>query len=147
MRACGTSAGWASLLGAFLPFDAGAEMRFDPAPDEAAKARPFMRPAGTLAEWVAGVAPARAASPAFRCVMVTSFASPLVAVAGVQPFVVYLWGRSRSGKTPALKATGSVWDDPTEKPDSYYWTFSDTPKTIVRATALLHDQPLIVDKL
>lgn len=140
--------GWVGEpLGAFLPFDAGAEACFDPAPDEAVKARPFMRPASTLAEWVAGVAPARAASPAFRCVMAASFASPLVAAADVQPFVAYLWGRSRSGKTPVLKAAGSVWGDPTEGPDSYYWTFSDTPKSIVRATALLHDRPLIVNEL
>jgi hypothetical protein len=149
-----THLGWADgPLGAFMPYDAdkasddGATVRFDPSPDEAVKARPFMEPAGTLEEWVAGVAPVREKSQAFRCVLATSFASPLVAVVGVQTFIVYLWGRSRSGKTPTLKAAGSVWGDPTEGADSYFRTFADTPKSIVRAAALFHDVPVIVDEL
>lgn len=142
-----THMGWADgPLGAFMPYDAGA-IRFDPSPDEAVKARPFMAPAGTLAAWVAGVSGARDASMAFRCMMAASFASPLVALLGVQTFIVYLWGRSRSGKTPTLKAAGSVWGDPSEGADSYFRTFADTPKSIVRAAALLHDVPVIVDEL
>ena len=140
--------GWADgPLGAFMPYDAGAGVRFDPAPDGAAKAAPFMAASGTLEEWVAGVAPQRAVSWAFRAVLAASFASPLVAVVGVQPFIVYLWGRSRSGKTPTLKAAGSVWGDPTERADGYFRTFADTPKSIVRAAALLHDIPVILDEL
>lgn len=144
-----THLGWADgPLGAFMPYDAGdGGIRFDPSPDEALKARPFMEPAGTLEGWVAGVSPARDSSPAFRCVLDASFASPLVSVVGAQAFIVYLWGRSRSGKTPTLKAAGSVWGDPTEGADGYFRTFSDTPKSIVRAAALLHDIPLIVDEL
>lgn len=142
-----THLGWAEgPLDAFMPYDEG-DVRFDPSPDEALKARPFMAAAGTLAEWVAGVAPARAASPLFRCVLAASFASPLVALLGVQTFIVYVWGRSRSGKTPTLKAAGSVWGDPTEGSDSYFRTFADTPKSIVRAAALLHDIPVIIDEL
>ena len=142
-----THMGWADgPLGAFMPYDAGA-IRFDPSPDEAVKARPFMAPAGTLEQWVAGVSGARAASMAFRCMMAASFASPLVALLNVQTFIVYLWGRSRSGKTPTLKAAGSVWGDPSEGADSYFRTFADTPKSIVRAAALLHDVPVIVDEL
>lgn len=144
-----THMGWASsLLGAFMPYDRGGEeVRFDPAPDELVKARPFMEPAGMLAGWVAGVAPARSASMAFRCMMAASYASPLVSLLNVQTFIVYLWGRSRSGKTPTLKAAGSVWGDPTEGADSYFRTFADTPKSIVRVAALLHDIPVIVDEL
>ncbi len=144
--------GWAKEpLGAFMPYDAGAGgedgVRFDASPDELLKARPFMEPKGTLEEWVAGIAPARSASMAFRCVMAASFASPLVSLLDVQTFIVYLWGRSRSGKTPTLKAAGSVWGDPSEGSDSYFRTFADTPKSIVRAAALLHDVPVIVDEL
>ena len=140
--------GWAEgALSSFMPYDAGGGVRFDPSPDEAVKARPFMEPAGTLPDWVAGMASARAASPAFRCVLAASFASPLVALLGVQTFIVYLWGRSRSGKTPTLKAAGSVWGDPTEGSDSYFRTFADTPKSIVRAAALFHDIPVIIDEL
>lgn len=141
--------GWADEpLGSFMPYDRdGGDMRFDPSPDEAVKARPFMEAAGTLEGRVAGMAPVRAKSMAFRCVLAASFASPLVALLGVQTFIVYLWGQSRSGKTPTLKAAGSVWGDPTEGADSYYRTFADTPKSIVRAAALFHDIPLIIDEL
>ena len=107
-----THLGWADgPLGAFMPYDAEGDVRFDPAPDEAVKARPFMEPRGTLDKWVAGMAPVRAGSMAFHAVLAASFASPLVAVLGVQTFIVYLRGRSRSGKTPTLKASGSVWGD------------------------------------
>ena len=86
--------GWAEgALSSFMPYDAGGEVRFDPSPDEAVKARPFMEPAGTIEAWVAGMAPVRASSPAFRCVMAASFASVLVSLLGVQTFIVYLWGR------------------------------------------------------
>jgi hypothetical protein len=140
--------GWTDKpLGSFMPYDAGGTMRFDPSPDEALKAKPFMEPAGTLADWVAGMEAMRKASPAFRTVLAASFASPLVSLVGVQTFIVYLWGRSRSGKTPTLKAAGSVWGDPTEGSDSYFRTFADTPKSIVRAAALLHDVPVIIDEL
>ena len=83
----------------------------------------------------------------FRCVIAASFASVLVAVLGVQPFIVYLWGRSRSGKTPTLKAAGSVWGNPTAGPNSYFHTFDDTPKSIIRTAAFLHDIPVIIDEL
>ena len=144
-----THLGWAEgALSAFMPYDAeGGEVRFDPSPDEAVKARPFMEAAGTLEGWVAGMAPVRSDSPAFRCVLAASFASAMVALLGVQTFIVYLWGRSRSGKTPTLKAAGSVWGDPTEGSDSYFRTFADTPKSIVRAAALFHDIPVIIDEL
>lgn len=143
-----THMGWAQgPLGGFMPYDRGGEVRFDPAPDELVKARPFMEPAGTLGNWIGGVEGARGASMAFRCVMSASFASPLVSLLNVQTFIVYLWGRSRSGKTPILKTAGSVWGDPTEGADSYFRTFADTPKSIVRAAALLHDIPVIVDEL
>ncbi len=140
--------GWADgALGAFMPYDRGGGVRFTPSADGTVKARPFLAPKGTLGEWVAGVSPARAASMAFRCVMAASFASPLVALLDVQPFIVYLWGRSRSGKTPTLKAAGSVWGDPSEGSEGYFRTFADTPKSIVRAAAFLHDVPIIIDEL
>lgn len=141
--------GWAKdALGAFMPYDmARSEVRFDPAPDAKNKARPFLEPAGTLEAWVAGVAPARASSVAFRAVLAASFACPLVKLLGVQVFAVYLWGMSGSGKTPTLKAAGSVWGDPTEGADSYYGTFADTPKSIVRKAAFLGDLPVLVDEL
>ncbi len=143
-----THLGWADgPLGSFMPYAADGAMRFDPTADGLVKARPFMEPMGTLEGWVAGVEDARNASMAFRCVLAASFASPLVALVDVQTFIVYLWGRSRSGKTPTLKAAGSVWGDPTEGAEGYFRTFADTPKSIVRAATLLHDIPIIIDEL
>ncbi len=144
-----THLGWADRpLGEFMPYaGAGGNMRFNPTGDGAVKARPFLEPKGTLEGWVAGVSPARDASMAFRCVLAASFASPLVSVVDVQTFIVYLWGRSRSGKTPTLKAAGSVWGDPSEGVEGYFRTFADTPKSIVRAATLLHDIPILIDEL
>lgn len=141
--------GWAKQpLGPFMPYDAGgSSVRFDPALDTVGKAKPFMEPRGTLEEWVAGVSGARAGSVAFRAVLAASFASPLIAVVGVQTFIVYLWGKSRSGKTLTLKAAGSVWGDPSEGTDSYYRTFADTPKAIVRTATFLGDVPILLDEL
>ena len=55
---CEASRTWAgrrARLSAFMPYDAeGGEVRFDPSPDEAVKARPFMGAAGTLEGWVGG---------------------------------------------------------------------------------------------
>ena len=132
-------------LGSFIPFDGG--VRFDPSLDLGSFASPFMEPAGTLAGWVAGVSGARSRSVAFRAMVAASFASALVRTVGCQTFVVYLWGRSRSGKTPTLKAAGSVWGNPAEGPNSYYGTFADTPKSVVRKATLLGDVPVIVDEL
>ena len=141
--------GWAKEpLGPFMPYDAdGSTVRFDPALDTQNKAKPFLTPKGTLEGWVAGIAPAREGSIAFRAVLAASFASPLIAVLGVQTFIVYIWGKSRSGKTPSLKAAGSVWGDPSEGTDSYYRTFSDTPKSIVRTATFLGDIPILLDEL
>lgn len=141
--------GWAKQpLGPFMPYDAdGSSVRFDPALDTQGKARPFLEPKGTLEGWVAGMADARDGSVAFRAVLAASFASPLIAVVGVQTFTVYLWGKSRSGKTPTLKAAGSVWGDPSEGTDSYYRTFADTPKSIVRSATFLGDVPILLDEL
>lgn len=141
--------GWAKgALGPFIPYDASAsEVRFDPAPDVRSKARPFEEPMGTLDAWVVGIQPARTTSTAFRAMIAASFASPLVAMLSVQVFAVYLWGMSGSGKTPSLKAAGSVWGDPTEGADSYYGTFNDTSKFIVRKAAFLGDLPILVDEL
>ena len=116
--------GWADgPLSAFMPYDLGAgDVRFDPSPDEAVKARPFMEPAGTLEAWVAGMAPARAASPAFRCVMAASFASALVSLLGVQTIIVYLWAgaaaarRQRSRRRAASGATRPRARTPTSAP-------------------------------
>lgn len=141
--------GWAKRpLGPFMPYDADtSNVRFDPSQDVRSKSCPFLEPKGTLEEWVAGMTPTRAGSTAFRAVLAASFASPLVALLGVQVFAVYLWGMSGSGKTPTLKAAGSVWADPTEGADSYYGTFADTPKSIVRKAAFLRDFPILLDEL
>lgn len=141
--------GWAKgPLGPFMPYDADwSTVRFDPALDTQGKAKPFLLSKGKLEAWVAGMDRARRRSVSFRALLAASFASPLIAAVGVQTFIVYLWGKSRSGKTPTLKAAGSVWGDPSERTDSYYRTFSDTPKSIVRTATFLGDIPILLDEL
>lgn len=142
--------GWAGEpLGAFMPYDQfaeGVDVRFDAKPDAAALAIPFLAPKGTLEEWVAGMEPARD-SMAFRAIMAASFASPLVPVLQVQAFIVYLWGPSHTGKTPSMKAGGSVWGCPSgSAAGSYYRTFADTPKAITKTASFYHNVPMIIDE-
>ncbi|MFR4804188.1 MAG: DUF927 domain-containing protein [Eggerthellaceae bacterium] len=116
-----THLGWAEgPLDAFMPYDEG-DVRFDPSPDEALKARPFMAAAGTLAEWVAGVAPARAASPLFRCVPELRLAAR---GASRRADLHRLRLPLAPGKTPTLKAAGSVGRPDQGRP--YFRTFAES---------------------
>lgn len=145
---CVSHLGWADgPLGRFMPYDQDGEFHFNPEGDFAEKAQPFLKSSGTLEDWRFYIGTTCDAHPAVRALVAASFASPLVPVLSVQTFMVYIWGMSRSGKTPSLKAAASIWGDPSERPNSYYHTFADTPKALIRYAAFLHDIPVIIDEL
>ena len=145
---CVSHLGWADCpLDRFMPYDQDDDFRFSPDEDFAGKTLPFLEPAGAFENWRGYIGAVCDAHPAVRALVAASFASPLVPVLSVQTFMVYIWGMSRSGKTPSLKAAASVWGDPNERQDSYYHTFSDTPKALIRYAAFLHDLPVVIDEL
>lgn len=67
--------------------------------------------AGSAEKWLSCVRGLRKNIP-LRLTMAASFASPLIKKAGVNSFVLHLWGASGTGKTVALMAAASVWGDP-----------------------------------
>lgn len=145
--------GWAGApLGAFMPYD---DAKADKAQQgsiyletgkNAAMLSPFIASKGTLQEWVEGIKPLREQSVPLRAMLAASFASPLVAVLNVQPFIVYDWAMSGSGKTPSAKAAASVWGDPTNCANSYVMTFNDKPLAIQGHAVFYHDLPVVIDE-
>lgn len=145
--------GWAGdPLGAFMPYD---DAKADEAQQgsiyletgkNAAMLTPFTTSKGTLQEWVDGIKPLREQSVPLRAMLAASFASPLVAVLNVQPFIVYDWAMSGSGKTPSAKAAASVWADPTNCANSYVMTFNDKPLAIQGHAVFYHDLPVVIDE-
>lgn len=70
-----------------------------------------VRSAGTLEEWVDFVAELRQ-NQQMRMMIDASFASPLIQLAGENPFVFHAWGLTSFGKTVALMVAMSVWGYP-----------------------------------
>ncbi|MDO4537758.1 MAG: DUF927 domain-containing protein, partial [Coriobacteriales bacterium] len=145
--------GWAGEpLRAFMPYDDasanpgckdGVYLERD---DSKALLMPFIEPHGTLSEWVNGIKPLRETSTPLRAMLAAGFASPLVGILHVQPFIVYDWALSGSGKTPSAKAAASIWGDPTNCANSYVKTFNDTPTAIQGHAAFYQDLPIIIDE-
>jgi len=97
--------------------------------------------AGTLEDWITTVAPFRK-NPIFRFILAASFAAPLLRIIGHRIFIVHNWGKTRSGKTAALKAALSAWGEP----DSLMASFFTTKVGIERLAGFFRDLPLGVDE-
>lgn len=63
---------------------------------------------GDLATWIEMVAKPSQFSSRLMLMMSAAFAAPLVRIAGLQPFAILLFGKSKTGKTTALLAAASV---------------------------------------
>ncbi|MDO4538394.1 MAG: DUF927 domain-containing protein [Coriobacteriales bacterium] len=138
--------GWVGREGGpFAPYEADG-LRVDAPRGMERILSSLAKPKGTLRAWTEAVGPAREQSMALRAMLAASFASPLVGILGLQPFVCYLWGGSGSGKTASLRVAGSVWGDAGQGGD-YYQTFANTKLSTMRIAAFLHDVPLLLDDL
>lgn len=82
-------------------------------------------------------------APILRAALAASFAAPLVAFTGYQPFFLHLWGGSGAGKTVALKAALSVWGDP----ERMLKTLNSTKVGLERHAAFYHSLPVALDEL
>lgn len=135
-KAVGHMGWWGSN---FLP---GAEdnLTLNPPPGMLSIANAY-RQSGSLEKWVKGIKPYRA-NPIFRFLVSASFAAPLLKVIGQRSFTIHTWGRSRSGKTAALKAALSVWGCPEELLVSFYGTKTG----LERILAFHHNLPVGVDE-
>lgn len=97
---------------------------------------------GDPAAWLALMRKLRQ-STVLRAILAASFASPLVALMGYQPFLVHTWGGSGTGKTVAQQAALSVWGDPTQ----LLKTLNTTLVGLERHASFFHSLPVALDEL
>lgn len=98
--------GWAGKE--FIPYNS--VYKFD-GEDAAKQLYESVTQKGDYATWLACVKQLRK-NTIFRIALATSYASPLVKLAGALPFITHLWGTTESGKTVAQMVAASVWGNP-----------------------------------
>lgn len=99
---------------------------------------------GKLRDWAEFVAPLRA-NLELRLCMAASFASPVIELAGENPFVFHLWGGTGAGKTVALMVAMSVWGDPSM--GKMTRTMNMTANSMLSTAAFLRNLPFAGDEL
>ena len=77
--------------------------------------------------------------------MASSFASPLVKIFQINPFVVHLWGKSGNGKTVAQMICASIWGNPSK--GKLLSSLDSTKVASERLCNFLRNIPLILDEL
>ena len=100
---------------------------------------------GDYDAWLNHVAPLRHNSMPLRLLMAASFASPLIGICNVLPFVCHLWGSSGKGKTVALMVAMSMWGNP--KQGELVKTMNMTNAAMMSTAAFLNDLPFAGDEL
>lgn len=100
---------------------------------------------GTYETWKKEVKKLRANSRTLRFLMASSFASPLVKIFQINPFVVHLWGKSSNGKTVAQMVCASIWGNPAK--GKLLSSLDSTKVASERLCNFLRNLPLILDEL
>lgn len=100
--------------------------------------------AGDMAEWIINTDDLRRYSPEVNIALAASFASPLMPLLNIMPFVVNFWSeKSGIGKTVACEIAASVW----AKPKAYITSMNHTANAIEKRAGILRNLPLILDEL
>ena len=134
-------AGWCGARG-FAPYLMD-EYMFTPTAGYEDMAKALTEPRGTLDGWREVVRVQREGNDVFRFMLAASFTAPLVSLVGFQSRFVYVEGKSRHGKSAAMKACASVWGNP----DTLVNQYRDTLNGILSNASFLHNLPLLVDEL
>ena len=100
---------------------------------------------GNYEEWVQEMRKLRSKSRTLRFMMASSFASPLVKIFQINPFVVHLWGKSGNGKTVAQMICASIWGNPSK--GKLLSSLDSTKVASERLCNFLRNIPLILDEL
>ena len=100
---------------------------------------------GDYEKWKAEMRELRAKSRTLRFMMASSFASPLVKIFQINPFIVHLWGKSSNGKTVAQMICGSIWGNPAK--GKLLSSLDSTKVASERLCNFLRNIPLILDEL
>lgn len=100
---------------------------------------------GQYETWKQEIRKLRTNSRTLRFLMASSFASPLVKIFQINPFIVHLWGKSSNGKTVAQMICASIWGDP--KKGKLLSSLDSTKVASERLCNFLRNIPLILDEL
>lgn len=100
---------------------------------------------GDYDAWLNHVAPLRHNSLPMRLLMAASFASPLISVCNVLPFVFHLWGTTGMGKSVSLMVAMSIWGNP--RMGELVKTMNMTNAAMMSTAAFLNDLPFAGDEL
>ncbi|MBQ3413970.1 MAG: DUF927 domain-containing protein [Clostridia bacterium] len=100
---------------------------------------------GNYQKWKDTMKQLRANSRTLRFLMASSFASTLVKLFQINPFVVHLWGKSSNGKTVAQMICASIWGNPAK--GKLLSSLDSTKVASERLCNFLRSIPLILDEL
>lgn len=100
---------------------------------------------GSYEEWKKYIKELRNNSRTLRFLMASSFASVLVKIFQINPFIVHLWGKSSNGKTVAQMICASIWGNPSK--GKLLSSLDSTKVASERLCNFLRNLPLILDEL
>ena len=100
---------------------------------------------GDYTKWKESMRQLRSKSRTLRFIMAASFASPLIKLFQINPFIVHLWGKSGTGKTVAQMVCASIWGNPAK--GKLLSSLDSTKVASERLCNFLRNIPLILDEL
>ena len=100
---------------------------------------------GDYEMWKEEIRKLRAENETLHFMIAVAFASPLIEILHINPFIVHLWGKSGTGKTVALMIAMSVWGNP--KIGHLVKNLNSTSVGLERLSAFLNNIPFACDEL
>lgn len=100
---------------------------------------------GNYEEWKKYMRELRKESIPLRFIMASSFASVIVKIFKINPFMVHLWGKSSNGKTVSQMICASIWGNPSK--GKLVSSLDNTKVATERMLNFMRHLPLIADEL
>jgi uncharacterized protein (DUF927 family) len=100
---------------------------------------------GDYEKWKTHVRELRKNSNPLRFMIASSFASVLVKIFKINPFIVHLWGKSGNGKTVSQMVCASIWGNPSK--GKLVSSLDNTKVALERMLNFMRNLPLIADEL
>lgn len=100
---------------------------------------------GNYKTWKDEIGKIRKKSKTMHFIIASSFASPLIELVQINPFIVHTWGKSSTGKTVALMVAMSIWGNP--KVGQLVNNLNSTNVGFERLSSFLKNIPFAGDEL
>lgn len=135
-----THLGW--IENEFVPYTS--EFKYD-GEDSFKNIYKNVREKGDYKIWKEEIGRIREKSKTMHFIIASSFASPLIELLQINPFIVHLWGKSSTGKTVALMIAMSIWGNP--RVGQLVSNLNSTNVGFERLSAFLKNIPFAGDEL